>query len=66
MRVAASLAIRYFCNASLSGAAELLLDVHNPFLIYEGDENEVKEYPYIITPWDIVMKLNQMMLMARH
>jgi hypothetical protein len=43
-----------------------LLDVHNPFLIYEGDENEVKEYPYIITPWDIVMKLNQMMLMARH
>jgi predicted transcriptional regulator len=40
-------------NTSISGAAELLMDVHNPFLIYESDENEVS----IITPWDIVMKL---------
>jgi predicted transcriptional regulator len=40
-------------NTTISGAAELLMDVHNPFLIYESDENEVS----IITPWDIVMKL---------
>jgi hypothetical protein len=40
-------------NTTISGAAELLMDVHNPFLIYEGDENEVS----IIIPWDIVMKL---------
>jgi hypothetical protein len=30
-----------------------IMDVHNPFLIYESDENELN----IITPWDIVMKL---------
>ena len=40
-------------NTSISGAAKLLMDVHNPFLIYESNENEVS----IITPWDIVMKL---------
>jgi predicted transcriptional regulator len=40
-------------NTTTSGAAELLMDVHNPFLIYESDENEVN----IITPWDIVIKL---------
>jgi len=40
-------------NTTVSGAAELLMDVHNPFLIYESDQNEVN----IITPWDIVMKL---------
>jgi hypothetical protein len=38
---------------TISDAAELLMDVHNPFLIYKSDENEVK----IITPSDIVMKL---------
>ncbi|HYA83224.1 MAG TPA: hypothetical protein VEH06_07215 [Candidatus Bathyarchaeia archaeon] len=36
-------------NTSISSAAELLMDVLNPFLIYESNENE--------TPWDIVMKL---------
>ena len=40
-------------NTAISDAAELLMDVHNPFLIYESDENEVN----IITPSDIVMKL---------
>ena len=40
-------------NTTISGAAELLMDVHNPFLIYERDENEMS----IISPWDIVMKL---------
>jgi len=40
-------------NITISGAAELLMDVHNPFLIYESDENDVN----IITPSDIVMKL---------
>lgn len=44
-------------NTSISGAAKLLMDVHNPFLIYECNENEGKENQYIITPWDIVMKL---------
>jgi hypothetical protein len=44
-------------DTSVSRAAELLMDVHNPFLIYESDENERKEYQYIITPWDVVMKL---------
>jgi predicted transcriptional regulator len=40
-------------NTTISGAAQLLMDVHNPFLIYESGENEVN----IITPSDIVMKL---------
>ena len=44
-------------DTSISSAAELLMDVHNPFLIYQSNENERKEYQYIITPWDIVMKL---------
>jgi CBS domain-containing protein len=44
-------------NTSISGAAQLLMDVRNPFLIYEGNEIEGKENQYIITPWDIVMKL---------
>jgi hypothetical protein len=44
-------------NTSISGAAELLMDVHSPFLIYESNENEGKENQYIINPWDIVMKL---------
>jgi CBS domain-containing protein len=44
-------------NTSISNAAELLMDVHNPFLILESNENEGKEYPHIISPWDIVMKL---------
>jgi CBS domain-containing protein len=40
-------------NTSISDAAELLMDIHNPFLIYESNENQAS----IITPWDIVMKL---------
>ena len=43
-------------NTSISSAAELLMDVHNPFLIFESNENEGKEYQYIITPWDVVVK----------
>jgi CBS domain-containing protein len=35
-------------DTSTSRAAELLMDVHNPFLIYESSENERKEYQYII------------------
>ena len=42
-----------YSNTTISDAAELLIHVHNPFLIYESDENEVN----IITPSDIVMKL---------
>ena len=41
-------------NTTVSSAAELLMDVHNPCLILEGNEKE--EHNYIITPWDIVMK----------
>ena len=44
-------------NTSISGAAQLLMDVRNPFLIYESNENEGKENQYIIIPLDIVMKL---------
>jgi CBS domain-containing protein len=45
-------------DTSVSSAAELLMDVHNPFLIYENNEKERKnECQYIITPWDIVMKV---------
>ena len=44
-------------DTSASSAAELLMDVHNPFLIYERHEKERKECQYIITPWDIVMKI---------
>jgi predicted transcriptional regulator len=43
-------------DTSVSRAAELLMDVHNPFLIYESNQKESKQL-YIITPWDIVMKL---------
>lgn len=44
-------------DTSVSSAAELLMDVHNPFLIYESNERGSKECLYIITSWDIVMKL---------
>jgi CBS domain-containing protein len=44
-------------DTSVSRAAELLMDVHNPFLVYERHEKERKECRYIITPWDIVMKM---------
>ena len=44
-------------DTSVSSAAELLMDVHNPFLIYESNERGSKECVYIITSWDIVMKL---------
>ncbi|HXX96249.1 MAG TPA: hypothetical protein VEL11_03925 [Candidatus Bathyarchaeia archaeon] len=43
-------------DTSVSRAAELLMDVRNPFLIYESNQKESKQL-YIITPWDIVMKL---------
>jgi CBS domain-containing protein len=40
-------------NTTVTMAAELLMDIHNPFLILEdGDDN----YYSIVTPWDIVMK----------
>jgi CBS domain-containing protein len=42
-------------NTTVSSAAELLMDVHNPCLILEGNEKE-EEHNYIVTPWDIVMK----------
>jgi CBS domain-containing protein len=41
-------------NTTVSRAAELLMDIHNPYLILE--DNEKGEHNYIITPWDIVMK----------
>jgi CBS domain-containing protein len=41
-------------NTTVSRAAELLMDIHNPCLILE--DNEKGEHNYIITPWDIVMK----------
>jgi CBS domain-containing protein len=44
-------------DTSVSSAAELLMDVRNPFLVYESNEKESKECLYIITPWDIVMKI---------
>ena len=41
------------CNTNISRAAELLMDIHNSFLIVEdgGGGNYS-----IVTPWDIVMK----------
>lgn len=44
-------------DTSVSSAAELLMNVHNPFLIYESNEKEGNECKYIITPRDIVMKV---------
>ncbi|MFZ0514729.1 MAG: hypothetical protein WAM14_24205 [Candidatus Nitrosopolaris sp.] len=41
-------------NTTVSRAAELLMDIRNPYLILEGNEKE--EHHYIITPSDIVMK----------
>jgi len=41
-------------NTTVSRAAELLMDIHNPCLILE--DNEKGEYNYVITPWDIVMR----------
>ena len=41
-------------NTTVSRAAELLMDVHNPCLILE--DNEKRQHNYVITPWDIVMK----------
>lgn len=36
-------------NITISKAAELLMDIHNPFLVLERENA-------IVTPWDIVMK----------
>ena len=44
-------------DTSVSSAAELLMDLRNPFLIYKSNEKERKKCLYIITPWDNVMKL---------
>jgi predicted transcriptional regulator len=41
-------------NTTVSRAAELLMDIHNPCLILE--DNEKGEHNRIVTPWDIVMK----------
>ena len=40
----------------VSKASELLMDIRNPFLILEEKE-EIKQDNFIITPWDIVMKI---------
>jgi CBS domain-containing protein len=42
-------------NTTVSKAAELLLDIHNPCLILKNNEKE-EEHNHIVTPWDIVMK----------
>jgi hypothetical protein len=41
------------CDTTTSTAAELLMDIHNPFLVVEdgGGGNYS-----IVTPWDILMK----------
>jgi hypothetical protein len=44
-------------DTSVSRATELLMDVHNPFLICQSNQKEERKELYIITPWDIVMKL---------
>jgi hypothetical protein len=43
------------CYTAVSKAAELLMDIRNPCLILENQE-ERKLYNSIITPWDVVMK----------
>jgi hypothetical protein len=43
-------------NTTVTKAAELLMDIRNPCLILEGNEKE-EEHNYILTPWDIVMKI---------
>ena len=40
----------------VSKASELLMDIRNPFLII-GEEEDIKKDNFIITPWDIVMKI---------
>jgi CBS domain-containing protein len=42
-------------NAIVSNAAELLMEIRNPCLILENQE-EREPYNSIVTPWDIVMK----------
>ena len=42
-------------NTTVSRAAELMMDTHNPCLILE--DNEKGEHNYVATPWDIVMKI---------
>ncbi|HEY6886019.1 MAG TPA: methyltransferase domain-containing protein [Nitrososphaeraceae archaeon] len=37
-------------------ASELLIDIRNPFLILR-EEEEIKRDNFIITPWDLVMKI---------
>ena len=39
----------------VSKASELLMDIRSPFLIV-GEEEEIKQDNFIITPWDLVMK----------
>jgi hypothetical protein len=41
-------------DTTVSEAAELLMDIHNPCLILE-EEREKKDNS-IVTPWDVVMK----------
>ena len=48
-------AVKFY--TTVSRVAELFMDMHNPCLILESNEKESKENRYIITPWDIVMKL---------
>jgi hypothetical protein len=42
-------------NTTVSKAAELLMDIRNPCLIFKNNEKE-EEHNYIVTPWDVVMK----------
>jgi hypothetical protein len=43
------------CDTAVSKAAELLMDIRNPCLILQKQE-ERGVYNFIITPWDVVMK----------
>ena len=45
--------VRY--DTVVSKASELLMDIRSPFLIV--GEEETKQDNFIITPWDIVMKI---------
>jgi len=40
----------------VSKASELLMDIRNPFL-FLGEKEEIKRDNFIITPWDLVMKI---------
>lgn len=43
-------------DITASEAAELLMDIHRPCLISEGNKGDEDTDHYIVTPWDVVMK----------